>query len=630
MTDNDLIKDIKDNFQEAHDMVDPDYTEAIEDLNFAYVPGAQWPDKIKADRIRDGRPCFEINKIPYYLDQVIGDVRQNEPRIKVKPVDSQADPKTAEIINGLIRNIESQTDAEIAYDTAAESTIACGYGAWRVNTRYSQDNQFEQDIVILRIKNPFTVWWGPSEQWDHSDAFYCFITEKIPLARFKKQWPEASLMSFESAKDRNILWGDGKNIRVVEYFTRELTKKKLYLVQNAQQQLFTTDMEPDNEKLAALGWKILKDRDVESWEVKWCKANQSEILEKQVVWPGKYIPIVMVYGKEVNIEGRTWYRGMVRYGKESARLYNMSRSTGAELISLAPKSPYLVSQKMIAAYQDKWDKAHKKNYPYLPYDADPDNPQAIPKRAEPIGVNTGIQAEIMVADQELHDTLGLQQASLGQKSNEKSGRAIRERKIEGDTAQYPYYDNLGRAMKYTGKILVDLIPKIYDTARIIRIRGEDGSDKPVIVNQPFTEQGPKGEALERIYDLTVGKYDVEVSIGPSFTTQREEAAQNMLAFIEVVPAAGPLLGDLLAKNQDWPGAELIEKRLRLLLPPELQQGGNGPPAAPPPPNPVEMIKMRGEAAKVQGQELENERKFEEMRRIKSGELSEGGADASKK
>lgn len=618
MTDQDLLKDIKEAFQDAHSAVDTDYDEAINDLNFAYTPGSQWPEKIKADRIRDGRPCFEINKIPFYLDQVIGDIRQNEPSIKVKSVDSLADPKTAEILTGLIKNIESQSEAEIAYDTAAESVIACGYGAWRIITQYSQNDQFDQDIFIRRVKNPFTIWWGPSEMWSKEDAPYCFITERIPKARFKKEFPKASLVPFQSAKDRDLLWGNDRAIRVVEYFTRELTSKKLYLVQNAQQQLFTTDMEPDNEKLAALGWEVVKERNVESYEVKWCKANQSEILEKQTVWPGRYIPIVSVFGKEANIEGKATYRGMVRYGKESQKLYNMSRSTGVELISLAPKAPYLANMKQIGAYVEKWNNAHKKNYPFLPYDTDPDNPNVpVPQRAMPISANTGIQQEIMVADQEMHDTVGLQQASLGQKSNEKSGRAIIARGKESDRAQYPFYDNLGRAMKYTGKVLIDLIPKIYDTARIIRIMGENGEDRNVIINQPFQGVDYNGQAIQQIYNLTVGKYDTVVTIGPSFETQRQESAESMMAFIEAVPAAGPLLGDLIAKNLDWRGAQEIEKRLKSLLPPQVQQGGNGPPAPPPPPNPAELIKMRGEAAKVQGQELANEAKFEETRRKRS-------------
>src|SRR3990172_595493 len=473
MTEQDLLKDIKDRFREAHDYWHEEYVTAIEDLQFTYLPGHQWPDKIRADRIRDGRPCFEVNKIPYYLDQVIGDIRQNEPAIKIVPADSNADPMTAQVLQGLIRQIEHQSDAEIAYDTAAESSVSCGFGAWRVTTEYAGDDSFDQDILIKRIKNPFTVWWGPCQDWDMGDAEYCFVTERIPIERFKKLYPDASLMPFETSKDRDLYWGNDKAIRIGEYFTREKVKKTLHLMKNAVGNLFTTFERPDMERLSSLGWTLARERQVESYEVKWCKANQSEILENQVVWPGRYIPIVPLFGKEITVEGRTYYRGMVRYGRESQRIYNMARSAAIETVALAPKAPYLVTAKQISNYQSKWDTAHKRNYPYLPYDVDPDNPQAIPKRTDPIGVNTAFRDEMITADQELHDTVGLQQASLGQKSNEQSGRAILARQKEGDTAQYVYYDNLGRAMKRTAKILIDLIPKIYDTARIIRVMGDD-------------------------------------------------------------------------------------------------------------------------------------------------------------
>ncbi len=623
--DNDILYEIKQRFKEAFDASNEQYDECLDDLRFA--DGDQWPASLKADRNADGRPCLVINKVPTFADQVIGDIRQNEPGIKVKPVDSKADPKTAEIFTGLIRNIEVQNDAETAYDTAAESAVYCGIGAWRVGTDYTDDDQFEQDITISRIKNPFTIYWDPAAQkWQKEDGQYCFITEKIPKKEFERQYPKASLMPFEGGKDKDPYWGDDKNIRVVEYFKKEPIEKTLYLVQRTDPmtgqpgEIYITEMKPEPDRLP--GWKILKERKVESYKIKWWKANQAEILEGPVDWPGRYIPIVMVYGKEINIEGRTNYRGVVRYAKDPQRLYNFARSTSAEVISLAPKAPYLVTTKMIGNYQNLWDNAHKRSYPYLPYDIDAQAPGAMPKRAEPIGVNTGVQAEIMMSDQELHDTTGLQLASMGKKSNEKSGRAIIARQREGDVANFAYYDDLARALRYEGKILVDLIPKIYDTARIIRILNKDGTDKFVPVNQPFTEE-ENGQQIQKIYDLTVGKYDVVVAIGPSYTTERQETAENMLAFVSAVPQAGMLIADLIAKNMDWPGADEIEKRLKLLLPPQLQQGGNGGAAMPPPPpNPMDLIQQRGLAADVQGKDLANEAAFYKMRREKSGESSE--------
>lgn len=612
----DILKEIKDRFKESYDAWDNNYTEAINDLNF--YAGDQWPSNVKSDREADGRPCLVINKIPTFGDQVIGDIRQNEPSIKVKPVDSKSDPKTAEIITGLIRNIEAQSDAEIAYDTAAESAVICGIGAFRIGTHYCNDDVFEQDIEILRIKNPFTIYWDPAAQkWDKSDARYCFVTEKIARDEFEVTYPNASLMSFQGGKDNDQYWGDDKNIRVVEYFKKEKVKKTVYMMQSGDK-VFTTDMKPDQDKLGP-GWQTINTREVDSYKITWYKATQAEILEGPTDWPGKHIPICMVYGKELNIEGRTEYRGVTRFAKDPQRLYNYSRSHGAEVISLAPKAPYLVTMKQIANYQSIWDKASQKNFPYLPYDVDPSNPTIIPTRSEPISANTGINNEIMIADQELHDTTGLQQASLGKKSNEKSGKAIIARQREGDVANFAYYDNLGRAIKYGGKVILDLIPKIYDTPRIIRILNEDGSDKLVPINTqlPPPEQG---QDIPPIYDLTVGKYDVVVSIGPSYSTQREESVDSMMAFLQAIPQMGPLIGDLIAKNMDWPGASEIEKRLKLLLPPALQgDDGQPPPVAPqPPPDPLAILAQKKAEAQAQGLALDNETKHAELQRLKSG------------
>ena len=616
---NDILGEIKDRSKLAMAATEDLYNDMLDDLRFAN--GEQWPQDLRGQREIDGRPCLTINKVPTFADQVIGDIRQNEPSGKIRAVDSFADPKTAEILTGLIRNIENQSDAEIAYDTAAESAVYCGLGAFRIGTEYSEDDTFDQNIKIYRIKNPFTIHWDPMAQnWDKSDAQYCFITEKISREEYKRLYPKSSMSSFEGNRDKDPYWGDNENIRLVEYFKKVPTTKKLYLLKSMQSgEMFTHSQPPPDPE----NWQIIKERDVETYDLKWWKANHAEILEggeKGLDWPGKYIPIVMVYGKEIIIEGRSIFRGIVRNAKDAQKLYNYSRSTAAEVISLAPKSPYIVTAKMISNYQDKWDNANKRNYVYLPYDVDPSNPQAIPKRTEPISVNTGIQAEIITADQELHDTTGLQLASLGKKSNEKSGRAIIARQREGDVANFAYYDNLGRGIKYGWKILIDLIPKIYDNKRIVRILGEDQTEQFVPINQQFIEQGADGDSIQRIYDLTVGKYDVALSIGPSYTTQREEAAENMLALIQAAPQIAPIIADLIVKYQDWYGAPEIAKRLKLLLPPQLQSGDGGQPSqpSPPPPSPMEMIAIKGQAAKVQGQEIQNEAAFNKMQMEKIG------------
>lgn len=617
MTEQELIYEMRQRFKEAYDATEKEYTAAIEDLEF--FNGDQWPSDLKAERDADGRPTLVINKLPTFADQVIGDIRQNQPAITVKPVDSKADPKTAEIFSGLIKNIEVQSDADVAYDTAAESAVVCGFGAWRITTVYSDDDIFEQDIRVERIKNPFTVYWDPAAtRWDRSDAKFCFITERVRKDVFIKQYPNATTSDAEGGRDTDLNWGDDHNVRVVEYWRKVPEKKVIYLVEKmnpltGEVTRYTTDMKP-NQQMLDPTWKVINKREVENNTLEWYKCTYGEILEKGI-WAGQYIPIISVYGKEVNIENTSTYRGIVRHAKDSQRLYNYSRSSGAEIVSLAPKTPFLVTSKQIGNYSKLWDNAHRKNYPYLPYDVDPGNPQAIPHRSDPIMVNTGINNEIMIADQELHDTTGLQQASLGKKSNEKSGRAIIARQQEGDIANFAYYDNLGRALKYAGRVLIDLIPKIYDTARIVRVINQDGTDATVPINAPFVNQ----QGMEQVFDLTVGKYDVVVSIGPSYTTQREETAENMLRFIQAVPQAGMLLVDLFAKSLDWPGADKIEQRLKMMLPPQLQAQMEG---RPPTPDPMQMqmqaLEMKKAEAEAQGAALDSEEKFHRVDRMKRG------------
>ena len=608
-----LVKELRERFQEAQDAAAPMYQEMIADLEF--TEGAQWPDAVKADREADGRPCLVIDKLSVFADQVKGDIRQNEPTIKVKPVDSGGDPDVAAIFQGLIRDIQVRSNAEIAYDTAAESAVDCGFGAFRIVTEYCDDTGFDQHIRIRRIKNPFTVFFDPvAQEWDKSDARYVFVTERIPREDFKRLYPDAAIVDFSSSRDKDPQWADDKTIRVAEYFVKKAETRKLYLLESP----FTQEQKTSDTKEE--GWTVLKERPVKETKVVSYKTNGRDILEGPDEWPSKYFPICGVWGKELNIEGRTVYRGIIRKAKDPQRLYNYSRSHSAEITALAPKVPYLVTAKMIGNYQRIWDTAHRKSYPYLPIDVDPALP-SFPKRAEPITQSTAIMAEIQIADQEMHDTTGLQQSNMGQKSNEQSGRAILARQREGDIANFAFYDNLGRAVQYAGRVLVDMIPRVYDTARVVRIIGEESQERFVPINQPVQVEQPGGSAIEKVFDLSVGEYDVVVSIGPAFSTQRDEALQGLMDFINAVPPAGPLIGDIMARNMDWPGAQEVEQRLKMLLPPQL--GGPPPPPdpnapQPEPPDPFLELEGQKRQAEIEGMLLDNRGKRWELARKETG------------
>jgi len=551
-----IVKECKEAFTLSKDYTEEMYRIMKEDLRF--LDGEQWDANLAADRNRDGRPCLTINKLPAFLDQIVGDQRLNRPSIKIKPVDSNADKDTAEILTGLIRCIEVYSNAAYAYDTGFDAAAGCGFGAWRIVTDYTDPYSFDQEIMIDQIENQFTVYLDPNaKKWDYSDAEFVIVTELMPRAEFKAKYPKAGMSDWDASRDSDDGWNTGDSVRVAEYFKKEYQEREIVLVLNKEtkeHEVFDSKEEYD-KKL----YDVINTRKSKLEKIVWYRVSGSEILEGPKTWPGKYFPIIPVWGKKLNIEGKKKFRGIVRHSKDPQRLYNYNRSMSAEAISLAPRTPFLLTPKQINGFEAKWKLANKKNFVYLPYNPDPQAPPPQRQPANPL--STGIQTEIMVTDQELHDTSGLQQSNLGKSSNEKSGKAIIARQQEGNVGSYDYKNSFINALMHTGKVLVDLIPKIYDAARVIRIIGEDGEDSMIPINQEVEIQ-TIDQKISRIYDFSIGKYDVVVSTGPSFTTQRDEARSQMMEFLQYVPTAGPLVADLVAKNMDWPGADEFAKRLK--------------------------------------------------------------------
>jgi hypothetical protein len=624
-----LIFEIKERFKACDSATEELYRTMVDDLNFLEGEGKQWPDDIKKQRVADGRPCLEINKLPAFHDRIVGDQRRNRPSIKVLPVDDNADKDTARVLTGLIRNIEVQSKAYTAYNTAYDGASSCGMGAWRVLTEYAADDVFDQDIRIKRIKNQFTVYVDPAAQEaDFSDAEYMFITEKLPRKEYIKQYPNAARMEFQAHRDEYKGWVEEDTVRVCEYFRRKKVKKRLYLIVTpdnpAQTAVFEEDLPEIYDVVARNGEPVI--RDVETHQIEWMKCNAAEILEGPQDWAGRYIPIVIVTGKELNIENKTTFRGIVRHAKDPMRLYNYNRSQQAEVNALAPRAPYILTPKQISKHKRMWDNQHRKSYPYLLFNPDPKFPGK-PERQWPQPPSVGIQQEIILSDQELHDTTGLPLASMGEKSNEKSGKAIQERRLQGDMGQIVYADNLTIAMEYCGRILVDLIPKIYDVPRVVRIMGEDDTPEHVTINAPFEEEKT---GKQRLYDVTTGKYDVIVSVGPSYQSQRQEAAVAMTEFITAYPDSAPIISDLLVKNMDWPGSDEIAERLKKLVPPQILAPEPEDGEQPPPPTEAELEMQAQQAAVMESEakiKLAEAEQAEVEVEIKKAELRKTEAEA---
>ena len=593
----------------------------LEDVKFEN--GEQWTDAERAMRV--GRPCITVNKVSGSVKQIIGDARQNRPRIKARPVDSNTDPKTAEMMTGLIRNIENISDADIAYDNGFEGAVRGGLGAWRVVTEYAHDMAFEQDILIRRIVNPMSVHFDQSSVMpDYSDARYCFVTETLSKDKFQAQFPNAEMVDVEESKGEGMsTWFGTDTVRIAERYWKEPTTREIFElsdgrvieVKNARtfeaapppvQQMppmgMAPGMPPQGQSMgqgppgqmmggqpqalpgqpggqpeapegiplqaqpggAAAPPQMVKyvigddideplpftrSRKVKCDKIMWAKITGSEILEGPQEWAGKYIPIVPCLGEEVWIEGERILRSAIRFAKEPSRLYNWARSNSIETLALAPKQPFVVSEGEIEGHEKQWDESNTRPMPYLKYN---DKGNGRPQRQQMSITDTGAQAEAMMAADDIKATTGLFDASLGAQGNETSGRAIVARQRQSNTATFVFSDNQVRAIKHTGRILVDLIPKIYDTERVVRLMGDDGKDAwaKINVTDPIT-----GKVVAN--DLSLGRYDIVIDAGPGYATKRLEAADGAVQLLQSAPNFAPILIPRIVKNLDWPEAQEI-------------------------------------------------------------------------
>lgn len=527
----------------------------IDDQRFA--AGDQWPDDIKAMRV--GRPMQTVNRLPVFIDQIIGDARQNKVAIKVF-AGEDGDVDAAQIYSGLIRSIENRSNADFAYDTALEQSATYGFGAWRIKTQYVDDNSFDQEIAIERIQNSLNVHFDPSSiQPDYSDAEYAIVVDSISKDEFKSRWPKASESNFQT-EHMQAGWSSGDNMQIAEYWYKERTQATLYLLADGT----TTTDEPTAPEV------VIRKRKTEKCAIKMCIMSGAEILE-QADWAGKYIPIIGVNGKEDIVDGKRILRGIVRHAKDPQRMYNYWRTIDTETKALAPKAPVMVSTKQLDGLDGLWSSALSGNLPYLPYNPDPQAP--MPQRLNAGMQDRGFEQAALLAVDEMKATTGIYSAALGEQSNETSGRAILARQREGDTANFAYIDNLSRAIRYSARVIIDLIPKIYDTERVVEIMGIDGQKKLERINTArVTDEG----AIEQVNDLTTGRYDLVVDVGPSYTTKRIEALNMMVEIAKMNPAIMQIAGDLVVKAMDWDGAEAIADRIKRTIPANIigdEEGG---------------------------------------------------------
>jgi hypothetical protein len=541
---------------------------AIEDALFVDSEDGQW-DEEAIEKRRD-KPRYTINKIAPVIDQLQGDQLQNRVAIAVDP-QKDADKATAEIFTGLIRSIEQLSNAKNAYDNGYGETVKGGYGGWRVLTDYSDDMSFEQEISIKAINSAASsLIFDPSaEEYDCRDANFAFLQTLLSREEFENKYPDAVSSNMEVVGRevrKDLGWFDTDKVRIAEYWYKCPCKKRIGLLSDGR----TIDLDEEKDvldEISDMGVEVVKERATDSYKIKMCVISGAEVLEDPIDWAGKYIPLIPVFGKVSHIQGKKYVRGIVRLAKDAQRIYNYSTSATIEAVALTPKDPIWLTREQAKGSEQSLKTFNTKNSPFMFYKPDPNAPGP-PQRGGAPQVQQALIQQTQQAGADIHSTTGMEPASMGGSVVAlKSGKAIQAEQNMGDRGAFIFQDNLQKSISYTGEILVDLIPKIYDTERIVQVMGVDGSKEDVTINQaidefnqPITDEETGKEVI--VNDLSKGKFSVRASSGPAFSVKKKETMDQLLALAEVSPETFNNSLDLVVENMDLNNGEEIRKRVR--------------------------------------------------------------------
>lgn len=570
----------------------------LEDLKFAHADpdnGFQWPNHMRRNRDIDQRPALTVNKARQHNLQIINDAKQNKPSINIKPTGEGASFRSAQVYENVVRDIERQSNASVAYDIATEFQVHAGIGYVRVSMDYLDDKTFDQELFIKSVPDPLSVYLDPDiKERDGSDARFGFIFEDWPRDRFDKKYPEYKHKGTVNTLGSGDNWLDHDHVRLAEYWRRTEKKDRLVALENSaaapdgesviieresrMRALFSSDPETLKQLLALPGTRT---RRIVTQEIEWFKIVGHEIVDKKP-WLGKYIPIVRFVGEETVIDGKLDRKGHTRNLKDAQRIYNYWTSAAVEHIALQSKTPWTIPIQAVEGYETYWSTANRVNHSYLPYNAidDDGNPLPKPERMKPPEFSDAYMKGMEVAGNELMYASGQFQAQMGQNENAKSGKAINERQRQGDNATYHFIDNQGVAIRHVGRILTDLIPKVYDTKRVKLIMAKDGRQHQVTIDpmhpDPHTIESDMrtDEAITSIFNPSIGRYSVEADMGPSYATQRQESFDAFTQILTARPEMVQVIGDLYFKQGDFPGADEAAERVRRTIPAHIL--GEGP------------------------------------------------------
>lgn len=583
-------------------------------------PEDQWPADVLATRLGQKRPAITVSKIATFCLQVTNDLRQNRPSIGFSPIGSHADKNAAKIFKGLVRSIERDCHADIAYDTAVEDAVTSGFGFFRTVTEYEGEDSFDQVIKVRRIRNPFSVYLDKEhKEPDGSDATYAFITEMIHKDEYKDKYDDdPSNWNLQGIGDNYKEWSDKDNVRIAEYFEFKTEERRLVELANGHIG-YWDDLDEDLKGfLTDNPDDILEDRDAECHTLMWYKMSAVKILERQE-WPGKFIPIVKVIGSEIDVEGKVEYQGVVRHIKGAQQMRNYWRTKQTESIANAPNTPWIMEEGQLEGHEDEWRAQNLAPKAVLTYKGTSVSgaPAPPPQRVAFAEIPAGFVNAVEGADQDMMGASGIRfDATKNERLNDESGVAIKELRRSTDLGSLHYGDNLGRSLKFQGHIYLDLIPKTYTRRQVVQILREDDKEQSITIDpnaaQAYQEKKRQDGTTEIIFNPKIGKYGIAVVLGPSYATKRIESADRMLELTKALPQQMAMAADIIVKNFDFEDADELSRRLAMTLPPGMLQ--------------PEMKDVPGQVQALLGQQQQHIKQLTQLLQKAGKEIADKGAD----
>lgn len=579
-SDSELVSEAREFFSERESAESENRQNMLDDLKFAFLPGAQWDSN--AQMRRQGRPCYSYNRVAGAINQVVGDQRMVHPSGKVRAVNDRAKVGVAETISGLIRDIEAQSNARAIYDAAFKYAVAGGWGVWRVVPEYADEESFDQVLRIRRVRNPLTAFFDQLADEFGRGAQRVLIADRISTDSYRAQFGDRAWQNLPVARDSQG-WVDQNEVRIGEFYRMEFRSKKIALLSDGRVMESNSALQGEIERLRAAGLsdlEVVRERVVKEPVIIWAKIDGAHVLEGPFEYRYDHIPCIRLPGRYVNIEGKDYFQSLILHSKDAQRTYNYDRSNMVETVALSPRAPYLATPKMIKGLESWWDRANTANFAYLPFNIDPDSPQMMPKREMGPEIPQAYMALAAHDAEDIKQTTGYINPAIEQQTragDAESGRALRTRLMAGDSGSYEFLDNLGKAIQFTHECIISMIPEHYDTQRVIRILGADG-------REDFVDYDPA--------EIKKARFDVTVTLGPSYATSRMEALDTLLEASTQMPEIREEAPDIIVRNLDVRGSDEIEKRIRKRLilqgkiPPTPEEAEEiGPP---PPPDPTQM------------------------------------------